>query len=161
VRKSVTYYKDNEKTIETIFSYNKNGLISKTIRKDPEGNLFKRKYEYNNDGQLVFRRNKKGNGIKLYYDKFHRHISTYLINKKGREWKTYTIKYNGDSDQKTSTISTYYTTRSILGEDGYMEVEKGDVLKKEYYYHETGLINYTKQYLNGELNAVKKYKYLR
>ena len=42
-----------------------------------------------------------------------------------------------------------------------MDVDDGDFLSIEYYYHESGLIDYTKQYLNGELDEIKKYKYLK
>jgi len=42
-----------------------------------------------------------------------------------------------------------------------MEVKNGDLIKKEFFYHESGLIDYVNQYLNGQLDAVKKYKYLK
>jgi len=160
-RISVAHYKDKEKTVETIYSYDKDGLLLKAVRKNPGGIVFKHKFEYNKKDQLIFRGSKKGQGVKLYYDKSDRHIGTNTINKKDGEKNVLTINYNGDSNQKKSVLKSFYRKSKTLGEGGFMDVEAGDFLSIEYYYHETGLIDYTKQYLNGKLDAIKKYKYLK
>ncbi len=160
-RLSEIYYKGDEKKVETYFSYNKKGLLSKKIKKVKDGRTFKFKFEYNSNNQLVKTENQKKKRWKRYYDKYGRHISTYLIEKNENERNNYKVEYLGEADQKIKEVIKYYGNVFIIGEGGVLKMKNGDVLKKEFYYHENGLIDYVKQSLNGELDAIKKYKYIQ
>jgi hypothetical protein len=159
-RLSEIYYKGDKKEVEIYFSYNKKGLLSKKVRKIKDGEIFKLKFEYNSNNQLVKTENNKNKWWKRYYDKYGRHISTYLVEKNKIERNNYKVEYLGKTDQKIIVVTKYYGDVFIIGEGGVLKMKNGDELKKEFYYHDNGLIDYVKQYLNGDFNALKKYKYI-
>ena len=154
------HYKDEEKIIEVRNTYNEKNLLTKRIVFYKKQKSEKTKFEYNSNDQLVKRKSKKKSWTKLYYDKYGRHISTYQAKKNKRERNIYKIEYVGKTKTKSKVITKHYGSATTIGEGGILELKSGDVLMKKYYYHENGLIDYVQQFLNGQLDAVKKYKYV-
>jgi len=159
-RISEIHFKEEGKIIDVKYFYNKQNLLSKSIAKYKGGVIHKSKFKYNTNNQLLKRRNNRKVWSKLGYDNEGRHVSTTRVFKGKGEKEFYVIKYKGDTDQVVNKVTKFYTSRTLIGEGGVLKVKEGDTLKKEYFYHKNGLINYVEQYLNNKLDAVKKYKYL-
>lgn len=159
-RISETHYKNGEKIIDVKNHYNDKDLVSKRVVRYNKNKAFKTRFEYNLNNQLVKVKNNRKDWKKLYYDKYGRHISTFQIKKHKSEQEIHRVEYEGKTNNKTKVITKHYRSNSIIGEGGILKINKGDELIKEYYYLKNGLIDYVNQYLNGKLNAVKKYKYV-
>lgn len=109
---------------------------------------------------------------KKKYDK-NRKLIEYAINENGK-WIQKLNDEGSLTNYKTTEVEDYQNLglklvkevlvmekdKSILGLQGRLNLVENDVLKTEKYVSENGLIKYEKQYLNNQLLAIKKYKYI-
>jgi hypothetical protein len=139
------------------------------IKNKKTGTYSKIKYKDSNltEEHKIYFSNKLAIHSIRQYDE-NKSLKLYLVKKKGR-WenqlnakrliKTEIENYQNTGLKLKRTEELVDRNKTILGIKGKLILKLGDVLITEEFLNKKGLIEYEKQYLNGNLIATKKYKF--
>lgn len=161
--KSEIFYDRDRKTLKRKYEYNDLNLLVNRITKTKQKSLIRKEisdYFYNDQNQLI---KIESNGftfpaIELKYDSLGNHFETNRIDHS--EIKSKYLEKEYDKNGRLILKRLYYQeASSILGYEGKIDVNVGDVLVKEFIRSENGLIQFEKQFLNDELVSLRKNNY--
>lgn len=136
------------------------GKILRSVKLDTEESIVIEKYTYNADGSLAKKMVSKPRKKTYAYQYNDRPKSmTKLLKQDGIETVIYSEKEMAGSQKMLRQEHFFTNNATILSLTGFIKVNKGSHLTTDILYHENGLIESKKQYLDDVFIGMQMYQY--